>query len=204
MPAAVPNGQELCQPPLAAVHRFSVDEYHRMIQAGVLTENHRVELLEGWIVSKTGHHPPHDSMIDLIVGALGGFLPLDWFMRVQSAITTDDSEPEPDVAVVRGPRGRYLQQHPRPADIGLLIEVADTTLLHDRGDKAPLYARAWIGTYWIINVIEKQVEVFTDPSGPDAMPEYRQRRIHGPDDAVPVIFDGKEVGRILVKTLFAD
>src|SRR5713101_9262196 len=87
--------------PLAPVHRFSVDEYHRMIEAGVLTENQRVELLEGWIVSKMPHNPLHDSTIDLVVGEAETFLPKDWFIRVQSAITTDDSEPEPDVALVR-------------------------------------------------------------------------------------------------------
>src|SRR5260370_2582216 len=125
--------------PLAPVHRFSVDEYHRMIQAGVLTENQRVELLEGWIVAKMPHNPPRDSTIDLVVGEVEEIAPPDWFIRIQSAITTADTEPEPDIAVVRGPRGRYLKNHPRAPEI--CLSIADSAPSHDhhRSIYTPLY-----------------------------------------------------------------
>jgi len=202
MSVVVPNGRDLIHVPVTPVHRISVDEYHRMIQAGVFTENDNVELLEGWIVNKMGHNPPHDSTIDLAVGEIDAFLPADWFLRVQSAITTDDSEPEPDVAVVRGPRGRYLKSHPRPLDIGLLIEVSDTTLQGYRDDKEPLYARVRIPVYWIINLPESQVEVYTEPSGPCPDPGYRHKRIYGLQDAIPVMLESTEVGVVAVKNLF--
>src|SRR5436309_2218555 len=95
-------------------HRFTVDQYHRMIEAGVLDENDRVELLEGWIVPKMVHNPPHDCAVSLVQTSFAGFLPKSWIMRIQSAITIDDSEPEPDVVVAKGPARRYLTAHPHP------------------------------------------------------------------------------------------
>lgn len=187
-------------PPMS-IHRFTVEEYHRMVQAGVLNEDHRVELLEGWVVSKMAHNPTHDSGIDLVVGELVPVLPAEWFPRVQSAVTLEQSEPEPDIAVVRGPRGRYAGSHPRPADIGLLIEVSDSTLQNDRNVKGPVYAQARIPIYWILNLPERRVEVRTEPSGPDSSPCYHQLRIYGKDESLPVILDGKEVGQIAVNKL---
>src|SRR5687767_8041636 len=102
------------------VYRFTVDQYQRMIKAGILTEDDRVELLEGWIVPKVSHNPPHDGTIWLVQTAILPRLPTGWILRIQSAITTLDSEPEPDLAVVRGPGLRYFSTHPEPQDVGLL------------------------------------------------------------------------------------
>jgi len=145
------------------------------------------------------HNPPHDSVIDLVVGEVNPLLPPAWFLRVQSANTTDDSEPEQDVAVVRGPRGRYSASHPRPADIGLLIEVADTTLVNDRTFKGPLFARARIPIYWIVNIPEERVEIHTEPSGPDSSPGYRKLQICGKQDLASLVLDGQELAKIAVK-----
>src|SRR5262249_47133779 len=90
------------------VWRFSVRGYHGMIQAGILTEDDQVELLEGWIVPKMPHKPPHDGTIQLANKRIGRRLPPGWDIRVQSAVTTSDSEPEPDLAVVRGDESTYL------------------------------------------------------------------------------------------------
>src|SRR5262249_16346423 len=119
------------QPPPYPIYKFSVDDYHRMIQAGILTEDDPVELLEGGIVPKRPRNPPHDGTIQIAVEVIRQRLPAGWQVRVQSAITTADSEPEPDLAVVRGDTRTYLARHPGPADIGLLIEVANT-LARDR------------------------------------------------------------------------
>src|SRR5262245_478373 len=102
----------LASPPSRLMRRFSVREYHSMIDNGILTENDPVELLEGWIVSKMPHDPEHDSSIDKIAEALREILPKSWRIRVQSAITTGDSEPEPDITVARGPADRYDDRHP--------------------------------------------------------------------------------------------
>src|SRR5262249_11923835 len=102
-------------------HRFTVDQYHRMIETGVLGEDERVELLEGWIVQKVTHNPPHDCAVSLIQNCFYPCLPRNWILRIQSAITLDESEPVPDVVVAKGPARRYLNAHPRPRDIGSLI-----------------------------------------------------------------------------------
>jgi Uma2 family endonuclease len=182
------------------VHRFSVEQYHRMIDAGVLAENDRVELLEGRIVDKMTHKPPHDVSVSLAHEQLDGCRPTGWILRIQSAITTPESEPEPDVALVRAPARRYVRSHPRGKDIGLLVEVADSSLLEDRSVKGGIYARIRVPFYWIINLSESKVEVYTKPKGGKS-PGYSQRRDYGMTEIVPVTLDGREIGRIAVKDL---
>src|SRR5947208_2789285 len=122
--------------------RFSVEEFHRMIQAGVLDEDEPIELLDGLIVPKMVKNPRHDATVDAAREVIECRLPPGWRVRVQSAITTADSEPEPDLAVVLGPAARYRNNHPGPRDIALVIEVADSSLARDRDIKAALCARA--------------------------------------------------------------
>src|SRR5207237_675891 len=100
---------------LSSLRRFSVGEYHRMIQAGVLTDEDKVELLDGYVVLKMPRNPPHDGTIDLLKDALPALLPAGWLMRVQQAITLSESEPEPDLALARGNKRSYLARHPGPA-----------------------------------------------------------------------------------------
>jgi Uma2 family endonuclease len=179
-------------------HRFTVDEYHKMIEVGTLTEDHAVELLEGWIVAKKPHSPPHDGTIGLAEESIRHRLPAGWRIRVQCAITTDDSEPEPDLAIVRGEPRSFLARHPGPGDIGTLIEVADLSLANDRGDKGRIYARAAIPIYWIINLVDNKVEVYTDPSGSHPQMGYRHRQDFDLQTSVPFVLDGKEITSIPV------
>ncbi len=146
-------------------------------------------------------NPPHDVALSLAEYEVDRRLPPEWFRRGQSAVTTKESEPEPDLSVVRGPRRRYLKRHPKPRDIGMVAEASDTTLEHDRTIKAPIYARDRIPVYWIINLIERQVEVYTDPTGPGPSPVYRQRRDYKVGESVPLVLDGKLIGRIPVRDL---
>lgn len=189
------------QPPPFPVRRFTVDEYHRMIQAGLLTEDDRVELLEGWIVLKMPRNPLHDATVEIADEALRPRLPVGWSVRVQSAISTPESEPEPDLAVVRGGARDYLSRHPGPADIGLLIEVSESSLVRDRDEKGRLFARAGIPCYWIINLVDARVEAYTDPTGPAANPVFRQRQDYGPADSVPLLLGGQVIGLIAVRDL---
>jgi Uma2 family endonuclease len=183
------------------IRLFSVAEYHQMIQACILTEEDAVELLEGCIVPKMARNPPHDGTIQIVDKVLSAHLPAGWVMRIQSAVTTSDSEPEPDLAIVRGDERSYLSRHPGPQDIGLVIEVAEATLTRDRLDKNRLYARSNIVCYWIVNIVDRQVEVFTKPSGPNPNPSYHQRQDYASADVVPLVLDGKEVARINVGSL---
>jgi Uma2 family endonuclease len=185
----------------APVRRFTVDEYHQLIQIGMMSGDEQVELLEGWITQKTAHNPPHDATVGKISRRLAGILPNDWIVRVQSAITTADSEPEPDHVVAPGPDDRYADHHPGPGEIALVIEVADSTLARDRGQRLRLYARAGIECYWIVNLIDRQIETYTDPTGPGATPQYRNHKDHGPGDAVPVSVNGRSLGTIPVVDL---
>jgi Uma2 family endonuclease len=128
-------------------------------------------------------------------------VPAGWYVDSQEPITLADSEPEPDVTVIRGETRDYFDRHPGPTDLALVVEVADTTLERDRPVKKRLYARAGLVIYWIINLSELLVEVYTEPSGPAEEPDYRERRDYGVDDSVPVVIEGREVGRIDVREL---
>ena len=174
-PRFVPSPTEL--------KRFTVDEYHRMIDAGAFDVDERpVELLEGWIVYQMGHNPPHDVVVKLVATLLDRVLPSGWHTRVQSSITTADSEPLPDIAVVRGNPRDYLSRHPAPADIALLVEVADSSLDRDRGEKAPLYARAGVPLYWIVNLQESVVEVYAAPTSQPTGRYQHDDRLSSADD----------------------
>jgi len=186
---------------MAGFRRFSVAEYHKLIEIGILTEDDNLELLEGYLVHKMSRNPPHDATIQKAMKRLLRILPPDWDLRVQSAITLTTSEPEPDLAVVRGDENTYLTRHPSPADIGLVIEVADATLAGDRIDKGRIYARAGITCYWIVNLVDRQVEVYSAPSGPAASPAYAQRQdLHTGDD-IPLTLDGIVAASIPVREL---
>ena len=172
-----------------------------MIQTGLLTEDDPVELLEGWLVPKMARNPPHDIALELAVEMIRPCLPSGWRIRVQSAITLSDSEPEPDVAVVCGPVRSHVSRHPGPAEVGLLVEVADSSLVHDRTEKGRVYARAGILVYWIVNLVDALVEVYTSPSGPATTPGYGQRQDYRPGDLVPLVIGGQQVGQVAVQDL---
>lgn len=187
--------------PTDVIWRFSVDQYHAMIRTGILTEDDPVELLEGWLVTKMPKNPPHSVVTQLTREALARILLSGWYVDAQEPITTADSEPEPDVVVVRGERRQYLDRHPSPQDVALVVEVADSSLQRDRSLKKRLYAAAEIPVYWIINLLNGQIEVYTDPSGPGEQPNYHQQQNYGPADTVPMMIEGREVGRLTVRDL---
>jgi hypothetical protein len=130
--------------PSEPIWRLSVEQYHQMIQLGILTDDDPVELLEGWLVYKMPKNPPHRIATKLTRDALAQILPLGWYVDTQEPITLSDSEPEPDVVIVRGVTQDYFDRHPTDQDIALVAEVADSTLERDRTSRKRLYARAGI------------------------------------------------------------
>jgi Uma2 family endonuclease len=186
---------------MAGFRRFSVAEYHRLIQLGILTEDDNLELLEGYLVHKMSRNPPHDATIQKVMKQLLRALTSGWELRVQCAITLPESEPEPDLAVVRGDENTYLTHHPSSADVGLLIEVSDSTLDGDRTDKGRICARAGIVCYWIVNLIDSQIEVYTLPSGPTTDPHFAQRVDYRRADTVPLVLDGIPIANLAVRDL---
>ena len=187
---------------MAGFRRITVPEYHQLAQLGILTENDDLELIEGYLVHKMTRNAPHDGTLDDLVDLIFPLVTKDWKVRIQEAVTLSDSEPEPDLAVVRRHAVKYKQRHPGPADIGLIIEVADSTLDSDRADKCRIYARAGIPVYWIVNVADEQIEVYTSPVG-DPAPEYRVRTDRRSGDDIDVILDGRRVGSVSVAAVFA-
>jgi Uma2 family endonuclease len=180
----------------ASIARFSVAKYQRMIEAGILTTEDKVELLENYVVLKMAKNPPHDGTLDIIKAALGPLLPSGWLLRVQQTVVLADSQPEPDFAIVRGNPRSYLTRHPGPADVGLLIEVADSSLLRDQRDKTRIYARAGIAIYWIVNLVDGRVEAYWQPSGPAAVPAYGTVHTYQAGDSVPLTLDGQTIASV--------
>jgi Uma2 family endonuclease len=144
-----------------------------IMSLGIIPEDVRIELIEGLLVQKMTRSPEHEYMItklhELLVPLAGG----QWIIRTQSAITLRGSEPEPDLVLADGPIENYEHRHPRGRDIGLIVEVADSSLAFDRGRKHRLYARTEIPVYWIVNLVDRQVEVYTEPTA-GRSPTYRK------------------------------
>ena len=130
----------------------------------------------------------------MVRNSLTGVLPLGWSIRSQSAITTEDSEPEPDIALVRGTARDYLAHHPGPKEIAMVIEVAETSLERDR-NKRRLYARALIADYWIINVQGREVERYSQPSSEEA-PSYEEDIVYAHSGLIPLVIAGQQVAEI--------
>ena len=145
-------------------HRFTVAEYHRMAEVGILGEDSRVELIRGQIVDKAPIGAPHHGMVNRLTRLLPGVLAGRGILSVQNPVRLDDgSEPEPDVAVLRPRADDYATATAGPPDILLLIEVADTSLDDDRAIKLPLYAENGIAECWIVNLVDRVVEVYRQP-----------------------------------------
>jgi Uma2 family endonuclease len=183
------------------IWRLNVQQYHEMIRAGILTENDPVELIDGLLVTKMPKNPPHILASELVRDHVSPLLPAGWFMNSQQPVTLAASEPEPDAMVVRGSRFDYRDRTPVPGDVALVIEVSDTTLDQDRGLKKRLYAEAGIAAYWIVNLIDRRVEVYTEPSGPSSHSDYRQLRTYAPGEEIALTLDGREAARVAVQNL---
>ena len=177
------------------LRRITVDEYERIGDAGTLNDPERVELIDGYMVTKMPKSPEHDYATLNVGDSLRDLLSPGWIRRMEGPVRIPDyDEPEPDVSVVRGPKATYQHRHPGPADVSLLVEVSLTTLDLDRGQKLAVYATNDIPIYWIVNLVERQVEVYADPG----TGFYRSRVDYKPGQAVPVVIDGQHLGEIAV------
>jgi Uma2 family endonuclease len=178
--------------------KLTVKQYHQMIAAGILPEGEPIELLEGYMVLKMSRGTPHDEALDFLDELLNPMIPAGYHYRSQRAITLSDSEPEPDYAVIRGPRVHGRGRHPLGSEVALVVEVSDSSLAIDRHDKTRVYARAGIPVYWVVNVVDKVIEVYTQPSGPTAVPAYAKRDDYKVGSTVPVFLDGNTIGTVSV------
>lgn len=177
------------------IARFSVDQYHRMIASGAFDEHDHVELIEGWVVQKMATGPGHEFTTGELEELLRELGPSGWHIRNQGPVTLRRSEPEPDLAIVRGARSRYRTAHPRASDVAVVVEVSDTTLATDR-HKTLTYADEGIPECWIVNLAERTVEVYSDPGPRDA--GYQNRELIAVDGELSVVIDGQLCGRLAV------
>lgn len=183
------------------IWRLSVEQYHEMIQAGILGKDDQLELLEGLLIAKMTKNPAHSTVAYITREAIAEILPKGWHARGEQPVTTTDSEPEPDVMIVRGNPRDYLEHHPTPSEVALVIEVADSSLQRDQTLKKRIYARAGIPVYWLKNLIEHRIEVYINPYTDKESSNYRQRHDYGVEDDIPVVIGGKEIGLLAVKDL---
>lgn len=142
---------------------FNVAEYYRMMEAGILLESDRVELLAGEVVQMSPMGSRHAACVDRINKRFNQWQ--DVIVRVQNPIRLDDlSEPQPDITLVRMRADYYAQGHPTPSDVRLVVEVAEASMEFDCVVKQPLYAKARIAEFWLVNLPGERVEIFSDPS----------------------------------------
>ncbi len=155
---------------------FTVDDYHRLAECGILGEHDRVELIDGQVVEMSPIGPRHAAGVDRLTRLLSRSAAQSAVVRVQNPLTLEPrAEPQPDVALLRLPIERYAEAHPRPDDVRLVIEVADTSAEYDREVKIPLYARAGIPEAWLVNLPSEGIEVYRQPS-PRGYTEVRTGR----------------------------
>ncbi len=189
--------QSISYPPLASpeVYRFTVDEYERM--AGLLGDL-RVELIDGYLVKKMPKKPPHIWAVRSLLKAFPCVLPSGCTLWNEDPVRIPDfDEPEPDVAVLRGPEEKYRNRIPDASDVAMIVEVAEATLQRDRGEKLVAYARAGIAVYWIVNLVDRQIELYTNP----VAGVYASRVDFVAGQHVSVVIDGVEFGRIAVSDI---
>ncbi|MBX6314261.1 MAG: Uma2 family endonuclease [Isosphaeraceae bacterium] len=184
-------------------HRITVDQYHRMLDLGILGPDPRTELLGGVIVIKATKSPPHVLATELLEGLLHRIMPAGYFpsMGNPTCIAERDSEPEPDAQVIRGSPRDYAGRCRGSRDAALVIVVADASYDYDRYEKWVTYAGAGIPVYWILDLNRRHLEVHTGPEGQGEEARYRDARLLGPDEEVALVLDGREAARFLVREI---
>ena len=168
--------------------RFSIAEYHRLGELGFFGPDERVELIRGEIIQMAAKGRFHSVCNSLLVEELIILLARRARVRGQEPIIlSNNSEPEPDVVIARNRSDRYLNYHPEPADILLVIEVSDSTLKYDRETKLCLYAESGIANYWIFNLVDSQLEMHGEPyQKRQGDFNYRSQRVVLSDETVVI------------------
>ncbi len=174
--------------------RMTVERYHRMIAAGTLTEDDKIELLDGLLVTKIPINPPHAFTTNELYATLSRLLGDGYHVRSQQPITLSTSEPEPDATIVRGRSRDYARRHPQAHEVAIVIEVSDATLREDQTTKKRIYAQAGINEYWVVNLKNEQIEQFSQPV--DGV--YQRERVVTAEGDLSVMLAGETVGSFTV------
>ena len=179
-----------------------------MIDAGIIKAGEPLELLDGVLVPKMTKSPSHRIATRHMTDTVCGLLTAGWYVDTHEPLLLRElhlgagNVPEPDVAVIRGDTEDYPDNHPTADTIALVVEVSDTTLRDDRGLKKRIYAHARIPEYWIVNLIDQQLEVYQRPTGSALKADYEVTRTYSLTESVSVRIGNKTVGPIPVRSLF--
>ncbi len=197
----------LLLPPQAAytdepIYRLTVDQYHDLIDRGTLTSDDPVELIEGMLVFKMPKNEAHIASVRRCRRAVETLLPSSYFYDAEQPLTLSDGEPEPDGMIVKGKIEDFDAVKVKPSNVELIIEVSDSTLDRDRGITLRSYARASVSCYWIVNLLDHQIEVYTDPDPLAPVPSYRQMQVFRFDEMVLLSLGGQAIGQIAVSDVF--
>lgn len=166
--------------------RFTFEEYHRLTEIGFFTEDDRVELIRGEIIQMAAKGTPHETCIRKLIRELGKLVGDRATVSCQSPIVVaPNSEPEPDFSILQNRDDDYLDAHPVPSEVMLVIEIADSSLKYDQEEKSSLYAEAGIQHYWIFNLLDRQLEIYEDPyQTAQGRFSYRNKRVFLPNDTI--------------------
>ncbi len=190
---------------------LNVDQYHRMIETGILPEGSNVELLDGLLVLKDRRDsrgdimnvgPRHSGLVTVLYKLLDQLVePHGCHARCQQPITLPPgNEPEPDVSVAIGDWQRYFEQHPTASELVVVIEIADSSLRQDRDMKHRIYALAGIPAYWIVNVPQRQIECLTQANSD--LNQYQDRQVFGTDDSISLTLPAGQSVTFAISDLF--
>ncbi|MGB0560393.1 MAG: Uma2 family endonuclease [Spirulinaceae cyanobacterium] len=182
--------------PTEPIWRLTVGQYHQMIATGILTADDRVELLDGLLTLQMPKKPSHRLVTKLLRTLLESLTPPDWYTDSQEPITLANSEPEPDVMLVKGNPRDYSDRHPSGAELGLVVEIADATLKRDQTLKKQLYAEAKIPCYWLINLPERSLTIYTEPMTQEGQSDYQKSETIAEMGVISVMVAGQEWGAI--------
>lgn len=185
-----------------SIWRLTVEKYHEMIRLGILTEDDSVELLQGYLITKMPKNPRHRIATKLTRTVLEKIIPEGYYVDSQEPITLKDSEPEPDLVIVKGDTCDYFDSHPQAEDVVLVVEVSDSILKRDQTWKKSLYANENIPFYWIINLIENKLESYSQPMLNNEFYTYHNCQVYSQNDVIKIsLFSEKNIS-IPVKDLF--
>jgi Uma2 family endonuclease len=187
--------------PLERLHRFTVEEYHLMAKQGILRDGERVELIEGIVVAMSPASVAHRYAVDALLAILPEMLKPDWYPSGQNPLQLTTSEPEPDVAILRGSYRDYRDRHPQSNDAGLVIEVAESSLDYDRRTKGFLYSKHEVPEYWIVNLVDECIEVYRPAPGKSQ--HFLPAQSYGIGAEVPLTIAGRNYGFVRVADLIA-
>ncbi|MGL4419485.1 MAG: Uma2 family endonuclease [Gemmataceae bacterium] len=178
------------------LYRMSVEKYLELVHVGHIPDNPQIELLDGLLVEKMPGNPPHDGVLDLLKAWFGKNIPNGCLQRNDQGLQLSTSVVRPDLSIVRGNPRSFLKRHPTGEQTLFVLEVAWSSLSIDRRIKNRLYSQAGIPVYWIVNLAECCIEVYTQP---DPAGDYQAQTIYTSGQSVPVLLDGVVVATVPVE-----